>query len=370
MPKPLTSVVALARFELVGEYLDAAISALAQESDWQEWVNQVELHGLSGIINKHLYDHDLPIPDLVVDALLALKERHILASKMRYQALREIDACFQKHQVDYIALKGSALVPHIYRQGFLRPMRDMDILVRRDDQVIAANALRELGYDLPDTQPSKFMHDMNQLPNATKTIEGLISSIELHLDGISREVKGHLYYPESADSVQRLSWGTISSKALEDILMLHQVSRHLEGLHPNAILKLINVMDVIALANHVQSTGQWNRLVKEYPHVINTLRCLHLLTPLPVNLQQAVELLPCREVKQVGQIMGSLTSIFFVKETLRVRLKRLFLPSDWWMHLHYNVDPNRSLIWVKLIRHPLKVSNWLLRRAYSWVLGG
>ena len=370
MHTPLPSVIAFARFDLVGEYIDNAQQQLLQVSDWQEWLNQVELHGLSGFVNKHISDHDLLIPEELRVPLKALKVRHEAAANARLQVLTEIDAALRASKIPYLALKGAALMPHMYQQGYLRPMRDMDLLLPIEVQHRAADCLREIGFNLPNAQPSAFMRDMHQLPNATKTVNGLVCSVELHRDGISREVTGHFYYPKSEDSLQTIEWGDLHFNALEDVQMLHQVTKHLEGLHSGAVLKLINVMDVIGLAQKIARDGHWLRLQAEYPHVINTLHCLHLLTPLPDDLCALLEGLPTKNMNGVGQIMGSLRSALLGEKSILDKLRPLLLPSDWWLHLYYNVHPNASLFWVKLARHPLRVSNWLLRRAYSGLRGG
>lgn len=370
MHSPLNSVVALARFELIDQHLDNACRALSQETDWQEWINQVELHGLSGFVNKHMAEHALPIPDALVDPLKQLKARHTAAAQARYESLCQIEAILTQRNIPFLALKGAALMPHLYKEGYLRPMRDMDLLLPQKVEYQAADCLREIGFNLPATQPSKFMRDMHQLPNATKTVNGFVSSVELHHDGISREVTGHFYYPESAECFQTITWAGLEFQALEDVQMLHQVTKHLEGLHSGAVLKLINVMDVIGLADHVRKTGQWSRLEQEYPHVVNTLKCLHFLTPLPNELHQKVGHLPTKAPSHVGQIMGSLRSALSSKNSLQNKFKALLLPSNWWLYLYYNVDPSASLLWIKLVRHPLRVSNWLIRRAYSGLHGG
>jgi len=346
MSPPLPSIVALARFTFTQAELDHAAQALMAETDWQEWINQVELHGLSGFVNKHLADYDLPIPNELRLPLKALKTRHTAASEARFEALKQINEVFVKNDIPYLGLKGAALINQ------------------------AADCLREIGFDLPTEQPSKFMRDMHQLPNATKTVNGFLCSVELHRDGISREVVGHFYYPKSDQHLQQINWDGLSFASLEDVQMLHQVTRHLEGLHSGAVLKLINVMDVIGLASHIEQSGQWSRLEKEYPHVINTLKCLHLLTPLPENLQNAAEPLSNKPVQGVGEIMVSLRSALFSNTNVKKKLNLLLSPSDWWLYLYYNVDPKKSLWWIKAIRHPLRVSNWLLRRIYSGLVGG
>jgi len=370
MHTPRASVIALARFSFSASELEHLRAELLAEDDWQAWIDQIEAHGLSGFANKHVDEHDLPIPDAVRLPLKVLKVRHQSAARARHKVLSEVDAVFKAHQIPYLGLKGAALMPHLFKEGYLRPMRDMDLLLPESVLLQAADLLREIGFDLPREQPSKFMRDMHQLPNATKTVDGFTCSIELHRDGISREVQGHLYYPEPSDARQTINWSGLQFEALEDLKMLHQVSRHLEGLHPGAVLKLINVMDVIGLAQRLLGQGRWAELKSRYPHVLNTLRCLHELTPLPEALRN--ELLPLAkdELSGVGEIMGSLRNALVSNRSLAERYQLLLRPSDWWLHLYYNVDPNESLFWVKWFKHPARVINWLSRRLYSGLLGG
>jgi len=368
---PLDSVVALAHFSHTEESLAKAVKLLESVSSWSEWLKHVELHGLSGLINEHVATYDLPISETTITELRALSLRHRLAAKARYQTLVNVNRVFEENGVSYLALKGTALLPMIYQKDELRPMRDMDLLVATEQENTAAECLREIGFHLPDMHESKYMRDMHQLPNATKTVNGFTVSIELHHDAYTRETKGHMYFPSAQTDLQEVKWQDLSFKTLEDVKMLHQVCRHMESLHPGALLKLINVMDVIGHSERVLNNGNWHRVEQEYPHVINSLRCLHVYTPLPESLQQAVGKLSDQPVKNTGEIMGSLrSSILSKNKPLKQRLKLLLRPSDWWLHLYYNVDPERSLFMVKFFRHPLRVSLWLWRRVYSGFLSG
>lgn len=368
--KPRPAVIALAQFSLQGESLATAIAQLKAEDDWQEWLANLELHGLSGFANKHVDEHDLPIPTAVRMQLKALKIRHTAAANARAKVLGQIDAAFKEQGINYVALKGAALAPYVYQQEYLRPMRDMDLLIPREQLHQSGQVLRGIGFEMPDEQPTKYMRDMHQLPNATKVVDGFTCSVELHRDGISREVTGHYYYPSNEALLQTIEWHQLSFYALDDVPMLHQVSRHLEGLHPAALQKLINVMDVILLAEKILESGQWPKLEREFPHVINTLCCLHLLTPLPASLQAKIGNLPKNRPQGVGVIMGSLRSGLLKQKGLRAKLKPLLSPSDWWLYLYYNTHPDKSLLWIKLVRHPLRLCNWLSRRLYSRILGG
>lgn len=370
MHTPRPSVIALARFSFSASELEQARAALLAEDDWQAWIDQIELHGLSGFANKHIDEHELPIPDAVRLPLKALKVRHQSAAQARYKVLCEIDAAFRANNIPYLGLKGAALMPYLFETGYLRPMRDMDLLLPKSVLNKAADVLRDVGFELPQEQPSKFMRDMHQLPNATKMVDGFKCSVELHRDGISREVIGHFFYPESDEARQTIQWDELEFETLEDVKMLHQVCRHLEGLHSGAVLKLINVMDVIGMAQLVLEQGKWARLKVEYPHVLNSLRCLHLITPLPEPLQKVLQPLPDKNLSGVGEIMGSLRNALMAERSIKERYQLLLRPSDWWLHLYYNVDPDKSLFWVKWFKHPMRVTNWLGRRVYSGLLGG
>lgn len=373
MYKPFDSVISLARFELDPAAQDHAAALLDSIKDWGLWLEQIELHGLSGFASKHISECKLPVPAATKLSLKALNMRHRAASAARFKALHEIAAAFACESLDWVALKGAALMPHVYHTPELRPMRDMDILMPREQLPMAAKVMRELGYQLPEAQPSKFMRDMHQLPNASKTVDGFMVSVELHNDGISREVPGHFYFPSDPQHIQVINWQGLFVPALADVPFAHQVSKHLEGLHTGAVLKLINVMDVIGLAQRLAASsnhGGLSELAERYPHVLNTLRCLHAYTPLPAELQDQVGGLPRRPINGVGEIMVSLRTALKGRHTLRERLRLMLRPSDWWLYLYYNTDPNESLMWIKWGKHPLRILNWLSRRLYSRLLGG
>jgi hypothetical protein len=75
-------------------------------------------------------------------------------------------------------------------------------------------------------------------------------------------------------------------------------------------------------------------------------------------------------ISGVGDTMVSPKNIMRSRNSRSVQLKLLFSPSDWWLHLYYNVDPSNSLFIVKTIRHPATILAWLAQRLYSRLLGG
>lgn len=343
---------------------------LSKVTDWQLLLRETELYAVSNLLYKHIVEHDLDIDGDVRISLKALSMRHSLVANARYQTISEISQVFADNDIPLLALKGLALAPMIYPEDRLRPMRDMDILVPQDKELLAAELLRDIGFKLPKLQPNKYMRDSHQLPNATKKVGGFTISVEVHHDALSRDVVGHLRYEDLAENSQTIQWRDITLTTLGHTDMLHQISRHLEGLHPGAVLKLINVLDVVQYAEHYIKEINWQEIKTDYAHVINTLRCLHLISPLSEQLRSKIGGVPDTQPRGIGEIMLPLSAIFNQRISVKQKLPMLFMPSDWWLYLYYNTSPTQSLFFVKYVRHPLRVMTWLWQRFYSRLMGG
>ena len=377
---PLRSLLhKFASFELSVEQVDALSLALEDFGDWEALVSQAELYGISNFLLKHCSEQGLGVPKSFLLSLKALSMRHRSAANARYQIMQALIEKFAEHDLPLVALKGLALAPMIYPSDELRPMRDLDVLVPRDKEALAAKLIREMGFDLPEAQPSKFMRNSHQLPNATKNVNGFNISLEIHHDALSRDVPGNLFYEDLLPSLQTVKWRDIEFKTLGHEQMLHQVCRHLQALHPGAVLKLINVMDVVLYCEQYGDEIDWLTLTKHYSHVINTLKCLHFIMPLSEKLQHRITWPKTTALKDdkiisrmrgVGETMVSPKNIMSSRNSRAEQLSLLFSPSDWWLHLYYNVDPYNSLLIVKTVRHPATILAWLGQRLYSRLLGG
>ncbi len=343
---------------------------LAKVTNWKKLIGEAELYAVANLLLKHITEHDLTIGATERIGLKALSMRHTRVANARYKVFSEISQLFSDNDVPVVALKGLALAPMIYSEDRFRPMRDMDILVPQDKEQRAADLLRKIGFNLPQQQANKYLRDSHQLPNATKKIDGFTISVEVHHDAFSRDVVGHLRYQDVSPDLQTLKWRDVDLSTLGHSQMLHQVSRHLEGLHPGAVLKLINVLDVVAYSEYFIDEIDWQEINIKYKHVINTLQCLHLISPLSDALQNKIGGVVPSQVNGVGEIMLPLSAIFNKRNTLKKKLTLLFKPSDWWLHLYYNTNLNQPLWPIKVWRHPMRVMTWLWQRFYSRIMGG
>ncbi|MEM7358855.1 MAG: nucleotidyltransferase family protein [Pseudomonadota bacterium] len=360
----------LTRLTASPQTLDALNASLAEVDDWAAFLRQAELYGVSNQLLRQVRSNELAIPQEAVLSLKALALRHRSAADARYQVIEKLSLVLQQRNIPVVALKGLALAPMIYSADELRPMRDMDVLVPREREAEVATIVRELGFELPETQPTRYMRDTHQLPNATKQVNGFTISLEVHHDALSRDAPGSFFYEEVAPELQAFRWRELELLTLGHEHMLHQLCRHLEALHPGGVLKLINVMDVVLYSEQYIEQIDWQRVKANYSHVLNTLKCLHQIMPLSGPLQARVGGVSTTQNANVGEIMLPLTIIFHKQNSLKKKLNLLFAPSDWWLHLYYNVNPTKSLLLVKLVKHPVTIISWLAKRLYSRLLGG
>ena len=360
---------ALTCLELSETQSELVAGLLSQVVDWSGLLSEIELHGLAPLFYHHVSENQLAIPDEQLIALRALNLRHGAAANARYKAHAQLHKAFAQENIVLVALKGLALAPMIYTQDQLRPMRDIDLLVAPQSLTQAERIMRECGYDLPAEQATRYMRDAHQLPDATKLVDGFSISVEIHHDAIGRDIVESLRFGDVQNDLQTVRWRQQTLTTLNHKLMLHQLCRHLQGLHPGDRIKLINVLDIVAYAEQFQEQIDWQRLASEYSHVLNTLKCLHLITPLSESLQNRIPGVSDVVLSDVGQPMVAMRRIITSNKSWRKKLNSMLSPSEWWLHLYYNVDPADTLFWVRTVRHPVSLIAWLGRRTYAGVFG-
>ena len=113
---------------------------------WETFCRVAQIHGVSALLQPKL----ALAPWLPVDCRAWLNQQHTLNTQRieRMQAeLRAILACFAKHNLPVMPLKGSILIAHYYPEPGLRPMADLDLLIHPADFAQSVALLNQLGYE-------------------------------------------------------------------------------------------------------------------------------------------------------------------------------------------------------------------------------
>jgi hypothetical protein len=91
------------------------------------------------------------VPPAVMDRLKRNYQWHAARNMNLYAKLQEVGDAFAGEKIPLILLKGAVLADLIYGDVALRPMRDVDILVRKSDLDAADELLRRMGYTPNET---------------------------------------------------------------------------------------------------------------------------------------------------------------------------------------------------------------------------
>ena len=301
---------------------------------WNTLLERAESVGLAPLAFEHLQATGITIPEDSRNALLALTIRHRRANRIRGSVLAELLSAFQDQGIRALALKGVALANTVYPRPGLRPMRDMDILVREQDARPAQAKLLDLGF-VPEherTGPEEPQH---------------------HLPPVQRE----------QDS---FSMNGQPAQTLRHEHMLWHIYRHAFG--PPLIdqpIRLIWVADFVSLVEKYLDEIDWAEVKHSYPEVWNILPVFHFLTPWSDKTLETLEIQVDRPPKGVGRTFHGWPQSSLAVQRQKGRRRFLldtFWPSEWWTQLYYGVSrPSLRWWWTRLVGHPLHIAGWLLQ---------
>ncbi len=219
--------------------------AAMQETDWACLLQSAQTHRLGPMLHDRL-GHFVSIPIEVRDRLQAMHRKSVLRNLNIYRELVTVTRKLEAEQIPSIALKGAFLARFAYSDPGLRPMRDLDLLVRVDQAVKAFECLKACGYrPMSEGLPEAYLSDHHHLP-------GLISP-----DGINIELHHRLsapggHFPDFGEdiwarSISKMIGGTeVGFLCPEDLLLhlcTHAAIDHRLDLGPLALVDVVFLVE-------------------------------------------------------------------------------------------------------------------------------
>ena len=127
---------------------DEIIRIAGQGLDWDYIVESASREGVSSFIFDRISSSGLkdivPVPFFY--CLRSVYYTYSAQNLLLFNELSSVLSALNGQRIPTILLKGSVLAERVYGNIALRPLRDMDILVRRHDVTGAVSALEALGY--------------------------------------------------------------------------------------------------------------------------------------------------------------------------------------------------------------------------------
>jgi len=133
--------------------LDAAREAIRQQPpSWPDFLRFADERSLSPLLYGIMREQEME-PPAVEKSLRSVYIRNAARSTLLFATLSEILEGFAQQGVDVILLKGAALAESVYDNPALRPMMDLDLLIKRQHLSAAVQTLEARGFSATLVEP-------------------------------------------------------------------------------------------------------------------------------------------------------------------------------------------------------------------------
>jgi hypothetical protein len=325
--------------------------------DWTVIPALAEKHGMAPLLRRNLNQAEVKLPSSVQRDLIALSLRHKLINHVRSSALSNLVCSFQQANIPYRILKGAALAYILYPEPGLRPMKDMDILVRDGDLEQVCDLLQQAGYK--QNGQTAVSTDRHHLPEFHKLVDGFTLTIEIHNHllletsahpwGRMEDLRSSPMQFSLPDGVQAVTLGSAE-------LLFHLCRHAFYDNHALEPLCMIWVADIINLAEKFVEELDWAIVERDYPLVQHVLTSLHEVRPLSDALIHAAHLNPQATRRQsFNPYLGWPAAPLSRDKPAGVArwLWETFFPSAWWLRLRYGGKRPASVycVWAAHLRN-------------------
>jgi Uncharacterised nucleotidyltransferase len=233
---------------------------------WDYVLEAAERHGVAPLLHHALSDVSTTtsraLPHHVLNDLAALERASRARSERLFALVREVARDFARADVAVLALKEIQLAAAVYADPALRPIGDLDLLIRREDYEQAANLLDRLGFKAHPTEELLYAARYGMGHNFHRASDD--AWIDLQWNVAQREWDAYgegtftydpsgMWERSAAVSANRLE---IRAPSPED--MLFHLCLHLEG---HSYAELILFSDIANLVSAAGDSINWSALV-------------------------------------------------------------------------------------------------------------
>jgi len=350
--------------------LENALKAFSSEGKcWDDIIHRAEQHGLASLLYKHIRAVGYEIPKASRRLLQSLYLRNRRSNTSRNKAVNEIVLAYGGEDVDVLLVKGIALCNFVYEDPASRPMRDIDLLVKKSDLKKAKRILLDLGYTAVEQHsiPADYYH----LAPVEKSIDGLPVSIELHHNLLPFHPQYPLWPLEKSYKKSRaITIGDTTARTLSLEDTLHYVYLHgFQAPLTYEPYRLMHVADIVSFVEKFLSDLNWSDIRQEIPTLVNSISRFHFLTPWTAPVRIQLDFDTGRQPWGVGAPFAGwpLRKIHVTKLIqIPVLFKETLLPSKWWLQVYYGHLSGLGYWNVRWFYHPRTIWRWVKVYCYAY----
>lgn len=128
--------------------------------DWQQITDSAIWHGVAQIVYKNLlaFLNQDTVPYEILEELKKLYQKNRIRNTIVLNEVEQVYHSLNDSLIPAIPLKGAFLTPNVYRDVGLRPMSDVDLLIKKSDLDEINTILLSLGYQL--NEPDLYDHQI------------------------------------------------------------------------------------------------------------------------------------------------------------------------------------------------------------------
>ena len=338
---------------------------------WQELPTQAELHGMAPLLWHHIRQADLSIPLETERVLHGLYLRQRVLSQAYTQVLLEINALFEGAGIWALLLKGLALGYQYYPDPALRPISDIDFLLKKADVLPALSLLAGAGFRA-DSPPTSSGQIPKELTADSSPRNGIRVHVELHHhDPKSRSSIDHSPDDEfegfdTSPHGLNIDGKTVYVLGPMDNLryLSRHLTRHLFSATEQRPLQLKWCADFVSIVEQEVKSIDWSYIQQFHPDILRRLEVFYSLTPMP---ERIAKLIPIGQVPPPDGLNRYLTgwpqeafSQWRSIGSLRFLWRTFAPPSDWWLRLYYGIG-EYSVFWYGQIVYRLQILRRMFR---------
>jgi hypothetical protein len=141
-------LLACARVTLSGENCQRISELASADLDWNQFASISYAHGIAPLIYHSLVQSDAVglIPAAAAQPLRNSYYANAARNSLLYDDLQKLLLALRQEKIDVIVLKGAALAETVYPHRAVRPMSDIDLLVRKEQLSKLEFKLLDMGY--------------------------------------------------------------------------------------------------------------------------------------------------------------------------------------------------------------------------------
>ena len=150
--------------------------------NWEEVLAAASWHGIAPVLYRSLTNvSNSGIPKEVMDQLRAAYHGNLARNMYLYAELKGILEALREKDVEVIVLKGAALAKTVYGDIGLRPMGDIDLLVKKEDLPHAEKIMSGLGYLFHGNEPIEWYRENHQHISYVHSEKNILVEIHWHI---------------------------------------------------------------------------------------------------------------------------------------------------------------------------------------------